>query len=73
MPVTIFYTLEDDTTVLATVQAIVSNISFIMNGLPEQPKNYKPIRIETPDGTILTDWSVKPPSRVYVVGSRTED
>lgn len=30
--------------------------------------DYRPVKIETANGTELTDWSAKPPNTVYVVG-----
>lgn len=29
---------------------------------------YRPVKIESANGTELTDWSAKPPDTVYVVG-----
>lgn len=37
--VKIHYTLEGDTSVLATISANVSTIDFIMKGLPGQPES----------------------------------
>ena len=30
--------------------------------------DYRPIRIELPDGAVLMDWKQPPPDTVYVVG-----
>lgn len=81
----IHYTLEGETTVLATIEANVATVDFIMRGLPGQPEgtfaphssclpssyaaDYRPLRIERVDGTVL-DGSSKPPDTVYVVGVR---
>jgi len=34
--------------------------------------DYKPVQVETTDGTPITDWSIKPPSTVYVVGKKID-
>lgn len=67
--VKLHYTLEGETTVIATLSANISKMEFIFQpGLPGQPENYKPLRLETADGTPLTDHSKPPPDTVYVIG-----
>lgn len=66
--VKLHYTLEGTTTVIATISANIAKLDFIFRGLPGQPENYKPVRLETADGTPLTDLTRQPPDTVYVVG-----
>ena len=39
---------------------------------PSYSLDYTPKKIESADGTELTDWSAKPPNTVYVVGVSTK-
>ena len=34
--------------------------------------DYRPVKIESANGTELTDWSAKPPDTVYVVGVKDQ-
>uniref|UniRef100_A0A1X7V7P1 Uncharacterized protein n=1 Tax=Amphimedon queenslandica TaxID=400682 RepID=A0A1X7V7P1_AMPQE len=66
--VKLHYTLEGDTSVIATLSANISKMEFIFRGLPGAPENYKPTKLETADGSPITDYSLPPPDTVYVVG-----
>lgn len=66
--VKLHYTLEGETTVIATITANIATLDFIFRKLPGQPQGYKPVRLETTDGTPLTDLSQPPPDTVYVIG-----
>lgn len=66
--VKLHYTLEGETAVIATITANIATLDFIFRKLPGQPQGYKPVRLETADGTSLTDLSQPPPDTVYVIG-----
>jgi hypothetical protein len=67
--VKLHYTFEGSTSVLATISANIATLDFIFRGLPGQPANYKPLRLETADGSPLTDLHLPPPDTVYVIGT----
>ena len=66
--VKILYTLEGSDTVIKTLDANVATLNFIARGLPGAPEKYKVLSIETPDGSVLEDWSKPPPDAVYILG-----
>jgi hypothetical protein len=66
------YTLEGSTTVVATLKANIATLDFIKHGLPGSPENFEVVKLESRDGTELTDWKVAPPEIVYVVGRNKE-
>lgn len=43
-------------------------IPLLMTNLSFGHADYRPVTIETADGTVLTDYSAKPPDTVYVTG-----
>lgn len=66
--VKIHYSVEGDTTVIATLSANISKLDFIRMGLPGQPEGFKVLRVEKTDGSEISDWESKPPHTLYVVG-----
>ena len=46
----------------------LATLNFIAHGLPGAPEGYKVLSIETPDGSVLEDWSKPPSDTVYVLG-----
>ncbi|CAI8049781.1 hypothetical protein GBAR_LOCUS27404 [Geodia barretti] len=66
--VKLHYSVEGDTTVIATLSANIGKLEFILRGLPGQPDGFKVLRVERTDGSEITDLDSKPPETVYVVG-----
>lgn len=66
--VKLHYTIDGETSVIVTLSANISNMDFILRGLPGQPEGYKPLRLESVEGDPITDYSLPPPNIVYVIG-----